>query len=84
MLFLDRYEGQSVILTTQAGERIKVEVIGETESGAIRIGFDAPRSVDIRRMEKVDQMKKSLGKKREDEQPKDNAGSKFPSSGNHG
>jgi len=57
---LDRYDNQSVTITTPDGAQLRVEVIGTTSRGATRIGFDGPRSFKIERQEKINQMAKPL------------------------
>lgn len=79
MLFIDRFDNQSVVIETCEGEQIRIEVIGTTETGAIRIGFDGPKEVfKITRLNKVDRAHYNLKKKEPDLQPKNNS-SKFPS-----
>jgi carbon storage regulator CsrA len=45
-----RQKGESVVLTTPAGERIVVWVDG-VDRGKVKLGFDAPRSVIVDRAE---------------------------------
>jgi carbon storage regulator CsrA len=52
MLVLTRKPGQSIVLTTEHGERITVHVIGKRRGrDGLHIGFDAPRSTKVLRRE---------------------------------
>ena len=58
MLILSRKTGQSLILTTDAGEVIEV-MISDIRSGpTIRVGIEAPKSVMIWRKEVYEEVKK--------------------------
>ena len=58
MLILSRKTGQSLILTTDAGEVIEV-MISDIRSGpTVRVGIEAPKSVQIWRKEVYEEVKK--------------------------
>lgn len=50
MLLLKRVEGEKVLLTTGAGERIEIKIVKHTD-GRVILGFEAPASVRIEREE---------------------------------
>ena len=50
MLILTRRPNESIFLTTEGGERIKVSVTG-VQGNQVRLGIDAPRSVTVHREE---------------------------------
>ena len=49
-LVLSRSEQQSIIITTGAGERV-VMTVQKLANGQVRLGFNAPKSVEIWRSE---------------------------------
>jgi carbon storage regulator len=53
MLILTRRPGESVIITTPAGERIEVAVLG-VKGNQVRLGTEAPAEVTVLREELVD------------------------------
>ena len=58
MLILSRKTGQSLILTTDAGEVIEV-MISDIRSGpTVRVGIEAPKSLQIWRKEIYEEVKK--------------------------
>jgi carbon storage regulator len=58
VLILSRKTGQSLILTTDAGEVIEV-MISDIRSGpTVRVGIEAPKSVQIWRKEVYEEVKK--------------------------
>jgi carbon storage regulator len=60
MLILNRKEGQSVIITTDAGEEIEISVL-EIKGKYAKLGFTAPVSVGVDRKE-VSERKKGEDK----------------------
>jgi carbon storage regulator CsrA len=51
MLALNRQKNEKIIITTEAGERIEVVVVEIRGAHAVRLGFEAPKSVKINREE---------------------------------
>ncbi len=60
MLILNRKEGQSVIITTDAGEEIEISIL-EIKGKYAKLGFTAPVSVGVDRKE-VSERKKGEDK----------------------
>jgi carbon storage regulator len=58
VLILSRKTGQSLILTTDAGEVIEVMITDIRSGPTIRVGIEAPRSVAIWRKEMYEEVKK--------------------------
>jgi len=55
MLVLSRHPGQQVVLKTSSGEVISLMVIAVEANNKVRIGFDAPKSIEIHRLEVFEQ-----------------------------
>lgn len=53
MLVLTRHKEEKVVITTAAGERITVMVMG-LDRGRVRLGFDASKDVTVHRKEVQD------------------------------
>ena len=51
MLTLSRKAGERVLLTLPDGQEIWVSVVTVKPNGSVRLGFDAPPDVDIKREE---------------------------------
>lgn len=51
MLILERKPGESVIITTEKGEVIKVHISKKSRGSSVVVGVDAPRSITIDREE---------------------------------
>ncbi len=60
MLILNRKEGQSVIITTDAGEEIEISVL-EISGKYAKMGFSAPASVGVDRKEVSERKKGGEG-----------------------
>lgn len=54
MLVLSRGKGETVVITTPSGERIRVQVAKLTNN-KVRLCFDAPRDFEIMRQEVAEQ-----------------------------
>ncbi len=63
MLVLSRKTGKSVVITTQAGETIRMTVV-QTRGDKVRLGFEADPGICIDR-EEVDEAKKRDAQKKE-------------------
>jgi carbon storage regulator len=50
MLILNRKEGQSVVITTETGEEIEVDIL-EIKGKYAKLGFKAPKTVSVDRKE---------------------------------
>jgi len=61
MLVLSRKTGQSLILTTDAGEVIEVMITDIRSGPTIRVGIEAPLSVTVWRKEIYEEIKKGSG-----------------------
>ena len=59
MLVLTRRPGESIVITTPAGERIEVTVLGQ-KGNQVRIGTDAPADFSILREELLDRLTPSV------------------------
>jgi carbon storage regulator CsrA len=53
MLVIGRKSGESIVLQTASGEQIVVHVQRSTRNGVIRVGIEAPQTVQIKRAEIV-------------------------------
>lgn len=51
MLALSRKPGEKIIITTEAGERIEIEIGRKTCASQVHLRFHAPRSVTVDREE---------------------------------
>ncbi len=58
MLILNRKEGQSVIITTDAGEEIEISVL-EISGKYTKLGFNAPISIGVDRKEVSERKKEN-------------------------
>ncbi len=47
MLYIERKRGEEIAM----GDKIRIKVMGISESGSVRLGFDAPIEVPIDRLE---------------------------------
>ena len=56
MLVLSRKEGESIILQTETGESIKIQVVN-IKGNQVKIGIEAARSVKISREEIIEKGK---------------------------
>lgn len=51
MLLLERKPGESLVITSSAGEHIEILIREKSHGRSIHIGIDAPRSVTVDRKE---------------------------------
>lgn len=54
MLILKRKLGESILISTQSGEKIEIK-ISEISDGRVKLGLDADKSVSILRKEVVEE-----------------------------
>lgn len=73
VLFIDRYDNQSVIIKDEKGHSIKVQVVGTTSTGAIRLAFKGDLELKVIKEEVIKHLKEPYT------QPLNNENKRFPS-----
>ena len=73
VLFIDRYEKQAVTITDPQGHRLRVQVVGQTSTGAVRLAFKGDLELKVMKEETEKHLREPYS------QPRDNKNRRFPS-----